>query len=151
MHNIQEIMNKTGQTPDKDAVPAENPRFRTQCKSGGCRLCICFDQIAEIPDLTGQHVVIEALLPVDVCDGIFDAPALFFQRFPLGFQDHLSLGDRSLTLQAERQVFLHFRNAHVAVFQTVQRVDPGDIPVIENAAAPMPAMPSGLPPARRGS
>ena len=97
-------------------------------------LFLSSNQIAEILDLPGQHIVIEALLPVDVVNGFLDAFLFFLQRFLLGFQNDLPFRNCPLSLQAEGKIRFHFCDAQVAVFQAVKAVDPGDVFVIKDTA-----------------
>ena len=83
---------------------------------------------------SGQDIIIEPLLPVDVSNGILDALLFFQQCLLLCFQNDFALRDRFIALEAQGDIFFHVRHAHITVLQTVQTIDPDNILIIENTA-----------------
>lgn len=61
---------------------------------------------------------------------------LFDEDGPFFHEHFFSFWDGGLAFQAQGEVFLHFLDGHVAVFEACEALDPGNVLVVKDAAVP---------------
>ena len=121
--------------------------YRTPCGEGGLRKfasCVvfrrwsgplrlsCRDQIADVRPFSGEDLVVESLLCVDVLDRVLQGRHALHKPPPFLFEQVFPLRNAGDSLEAQFQVSLHLLDAHVAIPETAQPFDPRKVAFVKN-------------------